>query len=217
MAQAKKSSFAIWITLISVLVIGGIIAAVVFMNSQLRGEATPLNDGQAGKGSQTIQVYADYMCSHCKNFEDTFAEDIKKINTGDVAKVEYIPVAIMDRVSPDGSYSTRAANAAYCVADENPAGVETYTKTIFALQPTNANPTFPTNDDLIEIATEAGAPNAAECINNLTYENIVKMNTRAMPANPETGQRGTPTLTLDGKYFAVSEFQANLPTYLGQE
>lgn len=211
MAEAKKgNSFAIWVTLVSVLVIGGIIAAVVFVNSQLRGEATPLKDGSEATGAQTIQVFADFMCPHCKEFEETFAEDIKKINETGVAKVQQVPVAIMDGVSPD-AYSTRAANAAYCVADENPAGVETYIKTVFALQPTTGAGPFPSNDDLIEIAKESGAPNAAECINTLAHENIVKMNTRAMPANPETGRRGTPTVTLDGEYLQISDFQAKIP------
>lgn len=216
MAEAKKSnSFAIWVTVVAVLVIGAIIAAVMLMNSALKGEVTPLNNGAEAKGTQTVQVYADFLCPHCKEFEEVFAEDIKQINEGDVAKIEYVLVAIMDRNTID-AYSTRSANAAYCVADENPAGVDAFVAAVFGQQPVTTADPIPTNEDLIKLAADNGAPNAADCINNLTHEDVVKKNTRAMPADPTTGNRGTPTVTLNGEYLPISEFQAKLPEFKGE-
>ncbi len=213
MAEAKKSNkFAIWVTIVAVAVIAAVIAAVVLMNNALRGEVNTLNQGNQTDGKQVVQVYVDFMCSHCKNFEDTFAGDIEEINAGDSTVVETVPVAIMDRVSPD-AYSTRAANAAFCVADENPSGVAGFMASVFAVQPTTTADPFPSNDDLIAMASENGAEGIADCVNNLEHEADVKNNTRAMPANPETGQRGTPTLTLDGEYFSQLDFQAQVADF----
>ena len=101
-----------------------------------------------------LSLYEDFLCPACGNFEKQFGPTVNKlIDTGAVA-ADYYMVSILDRQG-DG-YSTRAANAAYCVADESKDAFRRFHAALYAQQPAEGVGPFPDNARLIEVARQAG-------------------------------------------------------------
>ena len=154
-----------------------------------------------------IQVYADYLCPFCNAFEQTNQEYINSLVESGAATVEVFPVAILDRLSLGTKYSTRAANAAACVADTEPDSFMDFSASLFANQPAE-NSSGLDNSVLIELAGDAGATSdaIAECINGNTFSSfITAMTTAAVNnpdlANPSSGGFGTPTIMVNGQRY----------------
>ena len=101
-----------------------------------------------------LSLYEDFLCPACGNFEKQFGPTVNKlIDTGAVA-ADYYMVSILDRQG-DG-YSTRASNAAYCVADESTDAFRRFHAALYAQQPEEGVGPFPDNARLIEVARQAG-------------------------------------------------------------
>ena len=64
-------------------------------------------------------------------------------------------VAILDSPATK-NYSSRAAAAAYCVADEDVEAFRRFHAALYAQQPSETGTVFPTNEQLIETARQAG-------------------------------------------------------------
>lgn len=163
-----------------------------------------------------IQVYVDYLCPFCNAFEQTNQEYINSLVDSGAATLEVFPVAILDRLSLGTKYSTRAANAAACVADTEPDSFMDFSASLFANQPAE-NSSGLENSELIELAGAAGATSdaIAECINGNTFSSfITAMTTSAVNnpdlANPTSGGFGTPTIMVNGQRYngAVDDAEA---------
>ena len=67
-----------------------------------------------------ISVYIDYQCPFCANFENFNAPLIEsKVAAGEWI-VEYHPISFLDGGGSPNEFSSRAANAAVCVAEFSP-------------------------------------------------------------------------------------------------
>ena len=65
-----------------------------------------------------VSFYEDFLCPACGNFERQFGATVANlIDTGAIA-ADYYMVGLLSRPQND-DYSSRAGNAAYCVADES--------------------------------------------------------------------------------------------------
>ena len=60
-----------------------------------------------------LAIYEDFQCPHCRDFEKTFGPTVAKMVDSGAVAVDYYMVAILNR--SNAGYSSRAANAAYCV------------------------------------------------------------------------------------------------------
>jgi len=139
-----------------------------------------------------LSIYEDFQCPHCRDFEKTFGPTIAKLVDSGAAAVDYYVVSILNRTN-DG-YSSRAANAAYCVADENKDAFVRFHSALFAQQPQEGSGSGPNNARLTEIARQAGVTGGVpECISKGTYE---KMSKGLAAASNITA---TPTLRLNGQ------------------
>ncbi len=88
-----------------------------------------------------LSLYEDFLCPACGNFEKQFGPTVNKlIDTGAVA-ADYYMVSILDKQG-DG-YSTRASNAAYCVADESKDAFRRFHAALYAQQPEEGVGPFP--------------------------------------------------------------------------
>ncbi len=122
-----------------------------------------------------LSLYEDFQCPHCRDFEKAFGPTISKlVSTGAVA-ADYNMVAILNS-SANKNYSTRAANAAYCVADENKDAFLRFHGALFAQQPEEGSGVAPDNNALIETARQAGAAGGGvpQCINTGKYSDMVE-------------------------------------------
>jgi protein-disulfide isomerase len=123
------------------------------------------------------------------------------INSGAIA-ADYYMVAILDRPA-NQNYSSRAGAAAYCVADEDTtADKEVFRRfhaAMYAQQPSETGTTFPTNQQLIETARQAGVVGKVpECINSGRNLDMVKGLAAA------TNVTGTPTVRINGEDYKFS-------------
>ena len=104
-------------------------------------------------------------------------------------------VAILDR--PGRDFSSRAVAAAYCVADQSIDAFRRFHAALYAHQPAETAASFPDNAALIDTARQAGASDAADCINN-TYTAMVAGMADA------TNVTHTPTVRINGQNYQLS-------------
>ena len=133
----------------------------------------------------TIDLYLDFRCPHCKDFEDKTGPAINELVDSGAAKVTYWP---MDFVNPDAS--PRLANAWACAAAAGKA--RSYSDELFK----SFEKTW-TTDQLLELGKELG-------IGNQTFDTCVRDNSQAgwvdsiQGAAQQRGVTATPTVFVNG-------------------
>lgn len=147
-----------------------------------------------GSGAVTIDVYADFMCPNCKQFEDSAATVLDSAVTAGRVTVVTHPVAFLDRMSRGTKYSTRATAAAGCAADGG--RFTEYVRALFQRQPAERTPGL-TDDRLIALGQDAGLTDSfAQCVRDGTYRGwAAHVSEQAARA----GVIGTPTVKVNGK------------------
>ena len=152
-----------------------------------------------------IQMYVDYFCPICGQFEDANGDQLTTWLESGAANVEIFPMAILDRASQGTKYATRAANAAACVADSSPDQYYGFHNILFANQPEEGTEGL-SDEELIAFTEEAGVSNPsaiAECIDEQTFKGwVADARTRAQngPIFDSNVEKiaGTPTVIVNG-------------------
>lgn len=156
-------------------------------------------DGEAGtvnEGSPVMQVYVDFMCPFCGDFEEVNAADLEELRAAGDLTVTYQFMSNLDQLSQGTQYSTRAANAAATVANDAPEQFVPFVEALFANQPAENTPGL-SDEEIAALAVEAGVPQeVADTFADGVYTEWVGEATAQ--ANRE-GVRGTPTVKLDGE------------------
>ncbi|MFP7762064.1 DsbA family protein [Marisediminicola sp. LYQ134] len=154
-----------------------------------------------------IEVWVDYQCPFCADFDSANKELLETLLQEGAATIEIHPVAILDRASAGSRYSTRAANAAACVASYSPDRFWAFDGLMFENQPAEGE-TGLTDEQLIEITRDAevDAPTViSECIDDLEFENWVDASTERATADEslfnEDGNFVTPTIFVAGERY----------------
>lgn len=149
---------------------------------------------RVGTGPVTVDVYLDFMCPHCRDFEDRAEDALARLVSGGKATVVYHPLAFLDSASST-KYSTRSAAASGCAAD---AGrfVE-YATALYAQQPAEGSAGL-TQTQLVNLGSVAGITDDgfARCVRadrHLAW--VDGVTERAVKA----GVRGTPTIMVNGR------------------
>ncbi|MBN9240005.1 MAG: hypothetical protein BGO97_09860 [Micrococcales bacterium 70-64] len=162
-------------------------------------------------GTLDIQMYVDYLCPYCGQFEATNGDYITGLLANGKTTVEIHPLAVLDRLSQGTKYSTRATNAAACVANYSPNQFYDFHNLLFANQPAE-NSTGLTDDQLVDLTTQAAVENPdkiATCIKNQEFKKWVSdSTTRALngpiPNSDVDKVTGTPTIIVNGKKYPGS-------------
>jgi protein-disulfide isomerase len=159
---------------------------------------------QDGKPKAVVTFYEDFLCPACGNFERTFGPTVSKlIDTGAIA-ADYYMVGLLSRPSND-DYSSRAANAAYCVADESTDAFRRFHTALYTkdIQPSETGTTFPNDAKLIELAREAGVVGKVPaCIKDGKYLPMVDGLATAADIH------ATPTVRINGEDYQWSTTDA---------
>ncbi len=146
-----------------------------------------------------VSLYEDFLCPHCGDFEQKFGPTINQLIDSGAIAADYYMVAILDSPSTQ-NYSSRAAGAAYCVADESKDAFRRFHAALYAQQPGETGGSFPDDSRLVEVARQAGAGGTvADCINKGKYVPMVQGLAAA------TGIQSTPTIKINGEEFAITE------------
>ena len=112
---------------------------------------------QDGKPKADVVFYEDFLCPACGNFERAFGPTVSKLIDSGAIAADYYMMGLLSRPQND-DYSSRAGNAAYCVADASIDAFRRFHNELYSesIQPSETGTTFPDNAKLIEFARVAG-------------------------------------------------------------
>ncbi|WP_043498369.1 DsbA family protein [Georgenia sp. SUBG003] len=164
--------------------------------------------GATNAGAPVVDVYFDYTCSYCGEFEKINGEDLNEAaEAGDVTLALH-PVSILDRSGDFSAFSGRAAQAAVTVADGAPEAFLDFHEAMYALWDDAVasgaveggdGTGEPTDADIATAALEAGVPQAVvDRFAEGAYTEWVEANTAQFGRD---GFTGTPTVLVDGEPF----------------
>ncbi len=208
--EKKTNMFAVWVTAAVIVLVGVIVAAVVWVNNQTGGPARLPDaaanssiiedDGgiQVKEGSKTVGVYIDPMCPACRAFEESYTPLIME---QDELGLVFHPISILDRLSQGTQYSTRSAASIYAVAVASPDSVADYVKNLYANQPAEGSSGL-TTGQLIELAAQSGATISEGNIEE--WQRYVTNAVRSVPVGPGAQGVVTPTVTVDDEFVSRS-------------
>lgn len=153
-----------------------------------------LRIGEADAPREVV-VYEDFLCPFCGQLELTVRDQLDAaVEAGEVS-VEYRPLGFLERIS---DYSPQSANAFAVVLDAaGPEVAIAFHDLLFDNQPSESGP-FPDDDDLVELAVEAGATEAdvRPGIEDMAFEGWVDA---ANDAASQAGVNSTPSVFVDGE------------------
>ncbi|MGV8848702.1 MAG: DsbA family protein [Propionibacteriaceae bacterium] len=153
----------------------------------------------------TIDIYQDYMCPYCGQFERAQNSDLKVLVDSGTAKVVFHIMAFLDDSSSGTKYSTRAANAFVVVAQKEPDKALAFNGALFANQPAEGS----TGLTDAEIATRAKGVGVSDAVANslasLSQADFVKGSNDAAFA---AGVTSTPTIKINGTVLSRNLYSA---------
>ena len=187
------------------------------LTKALKAGADPVpTDTEALGDTVNIVTYLDYACPYCNQFETANAEQIATWVQQGEATLEVHPISILDRMSLGPMYATRAANAAACVASNDPENFLAVNTALFANQPAEQTSGLDTAA-LKKVVADAGADSdeVASCIGDKTYESWVaaatdRVSNGELASETVTEFTGTPLVLVNGQQYggAVDDAQA---------
>ena len=207
LAAERRRTRTLWITIGAalVLLVAGIVGWGVYKSQQPETFAAPAGVTDvggdkagltvAGGGSVPVEVYLDFLCPHCRDFEASTSDTLNQLAAQNKIHLVWHTLGFLDSASAPPGYSTRAANAAACASDGGK--LAQYGAALFANQPAEGGPGL-TDDQLVDLGGPVGlnAPSFAQCVRNGTYEPwVANVNAEAAQRNVNS----TPTVYVDGK------------------
>lgn len=154
----------------------------------------------------TLDVYQDYMCPYCGQFERANRADLQQLVDDGSARLVIHPLAFLDAQSAGTNYSSRAANAAVTVAQYQPDKLLAYNAILYDRQPAEGSEGL-SNEQLAELARAVGVDDA-------TIQRFGADETTAFvawltdAAFRNDGIKGTPTVKINGKIFGGDLYSA---------
>ncbi|MEJ3747234.1 thioredoxin domain-containing protein [Actinomycetes bacterium KLBMP 9797] len=200
-AREKRRSRTLWTTIaaVAVLVIAGMIGYGVYASQKTDTYTAPpgaVDNGTGisyGSGPVKIDVYEDFICPACGQFEQQSGSTLDKLVEDGKVTIVYHPIAILDRASST-QYSTRAAAASGAAAEGGK--FREYAEALFAKQPAEGSAGLSDNE-LIEIGRSVGLGDQfAQAVKDGKYKAWTEHVTDEASA---AGVTGTPTVLVNGK------------------
>lgn len=147
----------------------------------------------------TIDVYEDFMCPICGQFEKLYHQRLAQAAADGKAKVVYHPVAILDDYSVPPGYSTLAAGATFCAAQT---GIfPRFHDSLFAAQPPEGGRGW-TSTELAQLGRALGAgDNFARCVQAGAQQRVATATenaSRSISALRSDHRFGTPSVVVNG-------------------
>jgi protein-disulfide isomerase len=176
------------------------------------GGSPVLTDTKKLPGVAHIVTYIDYQCPYCLQFETTNEDQIATMVKSGEATLEIHPISILDSSSLGNKYSTRAANAAACVANYDPNDFYAVNTALYANQPAEDSNGM-SDKQLLSILKGAGASSSdiTSCVTSQKFAGWVKSATtrvsngtfKGIAATPAVFA-GTPTVYVNGQKYGGS-------------
>jgi len=166
------------------------------------GTPSPVATADSG-GKVAVVEYVDWACPVCKQFEGAYADQITDFVKSGKATLEIHPVSILDRSYLGSRYASRAANAAMCVANNEPDKFLDVQTQFFEKQPEEGTKGL-TNAEIADLVKAGGATSSAvsDCLSDETYKGwVTKVTNQVLADDSLKGPQGfgTPTIMVDGQ------------------
>jgi protein-disulfide isomerase len=170
--------------------------------------------GQPGAPS-TVDVYEDFLCPFCGQFERANAGNLEKALEAGQVKIRYHILNLLDTHTDPPGYSALAANAALLVAKAQPSAFPAFHASLYASQPSEGDAGY-TVPQLAGLAHRAGLADTSALSLQLAaqpYTKQVTANLQAAEKDPKLQQSfgggqtgfGTPTVLVNGKLADLSD------------
>jgi protein-disulfide isomerase len=230
-AKRSKLILQVSVVLVALGIVGGVAAVIAIENAnqvaapvvdEVPANLTAMGGVKMGIGLQAftdektptaeagaeeipaIAVYVDYQCPICQAFDLPNSAQVRSwVDTG-AATLEIRPISFLDRASLN-EYSSRAANAAMCVANFEPDSYFDLHEILMINQPQEGTE-GPDDDALFKAAEEAGAgtEEVKGCIQAKSFGDYIEQHTQKVLSEPQEGisVTGTPTILVNGVQYA---------------
>jgi protein-disulfide isomerase len=155
----------------------------------------------------TVDMYEDFRCPVCKDFEDTNWPNIETQLEAGTLKVRYHLLNLLDNSNNPGLYSITSANTALAVAQADPAKFIDFHYSLYQKQPAEGVEGW-SQTQLSNLASRLGVSGGVfdQVVNDKTYNNQIQTNlTNAendrnlWQTSSEGTAFGTPTIVANGK------------------
>jgi len=203
-AQQRRERKRRLLTIGGVVLVMAVIVVGAVVVSRLSDDPATAGDSAYGvaigpeDAPHEIVIYEDFLCPFCGELERQSAEQLAGLAEDGKVRVEYRPFELLSGI---GDYSMRATNAFAVVLEEEGEEVaKRFHDLLFENQPPEDPSQFPSDDEIVALAVEAGATEDAVRggIEDLDQEDWVDDATRAAA---DAGVNSTPTVVLDGEEF----------------
>jgi protein-disulfide isomerase len=168
--------------------------------AHLPASATPAGDGVVmGEGLVTVDVYIDFLCPFCRQFELSSGEALATMVADGLISLVYHPMNFLDEASTT-RYSSRAAASAGCASDGG--RFAEYARALFVSQPPEGGSGL-SDAELIQLGLSVGLPGHAfgECVRRGAYLAWPPYVTAMATAR---GVSATPTVLVDGVFVPAN-------------
>jgi protein-disulfide isomerase len=231
--KRKKLLVTVGIALGIVLVVAGTVYAIVVAMSapnekvdnskKVPANVTKLGGVVIGKdlkiasaadieATNRVVIYQDYQCPICQLFEVPNSSQLKTWAESGLATIEIHPISFLDGQSLN-NYSSRATNAAFCVANSQPEKFFAVNSALYANQPAEQS-AGPSDSELKSTLSGAGVTMNAEmntCIDQKRYAKFIENRTAEALSKPAvTGTEipsGTPYILVNGVKYDFKEYE----------
>jgi protein-disulfide isomerase len=122
-----------------------------------------------------LDVYEDFLCPACRQFEETYGSDIDKYVTDGSVQVRYHMLPMLNERSDPAGYSLDSANAGLCAADAGQ--FPAFHKSLYADQPEEGSRGWD-RQQLAKLGKDLGITSAdfTTCVTSGKYNDLVQSN-----------------------------------------
>ncbi len=152
--------------------------------------------GTPPDGSVRVDVYFDFLCPICHEFEKINGTDLDTLRENGTIALYYHPVSILNRLSAGTMYPTRAASAAWTVAQYDPTHYEAFALALFQNQPAE-NSRGLTNLQIADIARGVGVP--GDVVTRFADGEFTRWVASSTDQASKDGLTGTPWIHVENK------------------
>lgn len=225
--KKKVVAITVAVVVLAALVIGGVIWTTSSKDST-EGKVIGAQTGTSAPGvvekrdgavvtvgkpeaKKTIDVYADFLCPVCKQFEESFKGQIEEHVNNGTLQVRYHMLPMLNQRSDPPGYSLDSANASLAAADAGK--FLAFHDALFKDQPEEGGRGFD-KAQLIKLGQDVGIsdPAFALKVNSGAYEQEIQDAYKKIAGDPSLQQDfgngpgfGTPTVTANGQVVKLEQ------------